>query len=103
MPPEGPAEVRLARVWAEVIGVPRVGAFDTFFDLGGNSLLSLKVVDRIEHETGFRMNPAELVHQTVRQIATRHRDQLAAAPAPAETSPAAPAKPDARGWFGRRR
>jgi len=101
VPPEGPAEVRLARVWAEVIGVPRVGAFDTFFDLGGNSLLSLKVVDRIEHETGFRMNPAELVHQTVRQIATRHRDHLAAAPA--EATPAAPSKPDGRSWFGRRR
>jgi amino acid adenylation domain-containing protein len=95
--PEGPAEVRLARVWAEVIGVPRVGAFDTFFDLGGNSLLSLKVVDRIEHETGFRMNPAELVHQTVRQIATRHREKLAVAPA----APAA--KPEGRGWFGKRR
>jgi amino acid adenylation domain-containing protein len=96
--PEGPAELRLARVWAEVIGVPRVGAFDTFFDLGGNSLLSLKVVDRIEHETGFRMNPAELVHQTVRQIATRHCEKLAAAAASATT-----AKPEGRGWFGKRR
>jgi hypothetical protein len=81
--------------------VPRVGAFDTFYDLGGNSLLSLKVVDRIEQEVGFRMNPADLVHQTVRQIATRHHDVLAkTAPEAAITTTPKAAK---KSWIGRLR
>jgi amino acid adenylation domain-containing protein len=99
VPPEGPAETLLARVVGEVVGVARVGAFDSFYDLGGNSLLSLKVVDRIEQESGFRMNPADLVHQTVRQIATRHRDALATA-AP---DPSASSKAEKKGWLGRLR
>jgi len=74
--PDSPAEELLIRVWREVLELDEVGVFDDFFDLGGNSLLSLKVVDRVERETGVRMNPAELVHQTVRQIATRLNGRL---------------------------
>jgi amino acid adenylation domain-containing protein len=91
VPPEGPAETLLARIWSELLGVPKVGAFDNFFDLGGNSLLSLQVVDRIEQATGFRMSPAEMVHQTIRQVATRHRDALAAR------------KTERKGWLARMR
>ncbi|MEU0124547.1 non-ribosomal peptide synthetase, partial [Streptomyces albidoflavus] len=38
VPPRGHVEETLARVWAEVLGVPRVGAHDDFFDLGGDSI-----------------------------------------------------------------
>ncbi|MCA1634318.1 MAG: phosphopantetheine-binding protein [Acidobacteria bacterium] len=37
----------LAGVWAEVLGVERVGIYDNFFELGGHSLLLTRVASRI--------------------------------------------------------
>ncbi|SEH00064.1 amino acid adenylation domain-containing protein [Nonomuraea solani] len=40
-------ERKIADVWAEVLGVPRVGAEDGFFALGGNSLAAVRVAARL--------------------------------------------------------
>ena len=45
--PRTPAEALVAEVWADVLGVARVGAQDEFFALGGHSLLALRVIARI--------------------------------------------------------
>jgi acyl carrier protein len=45
--PRTPVEEMLAGMWTEVLGVPRVGALDNFFDLGGHSLLATRVISRI--------------------------------------------------------
>ncbi|WP_044438013.1 non-ribosomal peptide synthetase, partial [Skermanella aerolata] len=44
--PATPAELILAAVWSDVLGVPKVGRDDNFFALGGDSILSLQVVSR---------------------------------------------------------
>jgi amino acid adenylation domain-containing protein len=45
--PANPLEEVLAGIWSWVLGVERVGVRDSFFDLGGDSLLSLRVVARV--------------------------------------------------------
>ncbi|MET7685699.1 amino acid adenylation domain-containing protein [Streptomyces sp. NPDC005423] len=44
LPPEGPVEQALAGVWSQVLGAEHVGRGDNFFDLGGDSILALRLV-----------------------------------------------------------
>ncbi|MET0649873.1 MAG: amino acid adenylation domain-containing protein [Pyrinomonadaceae bacterium] len=45
--PRTPVEAQVAAVWAEVLGVRRVGVHENFFDLGGHSLVATQVVTRL--------------------------------------------------------
>ncbi|HEU4884065.1 MAG TPA: amino acid adenylation domain-containing protein, partial [Longimicrobium sp.] len=67
--PRTEAEATLARVWAEVLGVERVGALDNFFALGGDSIVSIQIVARC-NEAGLRVQPRHLfMYQTVAELA----------------------------------
>src|SRR5260370_28208030 len=44
--PRSHVEAELCRIWGEALGIERVGIQDNFFDLGGDSILSIKVVSR---------------------------------------------------------
>ncbi|MEK8072440.1 non-ribosomal peptide synthase/polyketide synthase [Rhodococcoides navarretei] len=46
-PPTTPVEEMVAGVFADVLGVARVGLDDDFFELGGNSLVATQVVSRL--------------------------------------------------------
>jgi amino acid adenylation domain-containing protein/non-ribosomal peptide synthase protein (TIGR01720 family) len=46
--PFGEAETTLAAIWAEVLGVERVGRHDNFFALGGHSLLAMTLIERMK-------------------------------------------------------
>ena len=45
--PRTPTEQQLAAIWSEVLSIERIGAEDDFFDLGGNSLLALRLASRV--------------------------------------------------------
>ena len=53
-------EQRLARIWAELLEVARVGRDDDFFAAGGSSLHAAQLMNRLEHEFGIRLPLASL-------------------------------------------
>jgi len=53
-PPTTPVEERLAKIWARVLGVNRVGIHDDFFELGGHSLSGIRLITAIQRE--FQLN-----------------------------------------------
>jgi amino acid adenylation domain-containing protein len=67
--PAGPVQEAIARIWEQVLGLDQVGADDNFFDLGGDSILSIRVVFRAGR-LGIHFTPRMMVqYQTVAQIA----------------------------------
>ncbi|MBN6039792.1 non-ribosomal peptide synthase/polyketide synthase [Amycolatopsis sp. 195334CR] len=67
--PRTELETTIAGVWAEVLGLDRVGVFDNFFDVGGDSILSLRVVSRLR-ALGLAVTSRDVfVRQTVAGLA----------------------------------
>ncbi|MBI2824764.1 MAG: amino acid adenylation domain-containing protein [Planctomycetia bacterium] len=68
--PSNDIERGLAEVWAAILGVERVGVYDNFFDLGGDSIRSIQVVARAR-AAGMCITPKQLFeHQTIAALAT---------------------------------
>ncbi|WP_144109533.1 non-ribosomal peptide synthetase [Paraburkholderia sp. BCC1886] len=58
--PSGPTQTLLCDVWADVLGIERVGADDDFFALGGNSLAAVRVAARVGEGLGRKIELALL-------------------------------------------
>ena len=60
----------LARIWAEVLKVEKVGVDDRFFDLGGHSLLATQIISRVRVEFDMELALRELIERpTVAELA----------------------------------
>jgi len=57
--PRNPIEEKLARVWAEVLNREQVSVEDDFFELGGDSIISIQIIARAS-QAGFRLNGKQL-------------------------------------------
>ncbi|MGH8815112.1 MAG: condensation domain-containing protein, partial [Achromobacter pestifer] len=80
--PDGAAELTLASIWSELLGGVKIGRDADFFTLGGDSILSLKMIARARKQ-GLRITAKQVFeHTTLRALA-------AAATADGQTSPAA--------------
>jgi amino acid adenylation domain-containing protein/non-ribosomal peptide synthase protein (TIGR01720 family) len=67
-PRTGEEEI-LAQIWCDVLGVSRVGVHENFFELGGDSILTVQVVARA-NQLGFRLTPRHLFElPTVAELA----------------------------------
>jgi aryl carrier-like protein len=103
--PRTPVEAALAHIWAEVLGLERMGIRQNFFAAGGDSIRGIQVVARAR-EMGLHLTPKHLFqHQTIAELA--EVTAPLAAPVPAQTGlmPAAgpvPLTPSQRRFFAQR-
>ena len=58
--PFSPLEWQIADIWKELLDVSTIGARHDFFELGGDSLLAVRMIDRIEESLGTRLPLAAL-------------------------------------------
>jgi len=70
--PRTPNEKLVAQIWQEMMDIKSISIADNFFELGGRSLVAVKIMARIEKETGKRLPLATLFeHATVEKLAAR--------------------------------
>jgi amino acid adenylation domain-containing protein/non-ribosomal peptide synthase protein (TIGR01720 family) len=68
--PRSKVERQLAQIWAEVLGVEKIGIHDNFFALGGHSLLAMQVASRSTIALGRKVELASLFrHPTIAALA----------------------------------
>ncbi|HVR96707.1 MAG TPA: non-ribosomal peptide synthetase, partial [Thermoanaerobaculia bacterium] len=88
--PRDEVEARLAALWAETLGLPRVGVNDNFFALGGDSIAAIRLIAKATRE-GLVLTARQMFeHPTVAGLAAAART---AAP-PADAAPSS----DDFGW-----
>jgi amino acid adenylation domain-containing protein len=82
--PRDVVELRLMRLWEDVLNVRPVGITDNFFDLGGHSLLAVRMMAQLSHQIGRELPLALILQkQTIQGLASLLRQQVE----PQATSP----------------
>lgn len=75
--PADELELRLARIWEDLLHVYPVGRRDNFFELGGHSFLALTLMSKIEEEFGYKVPVSVLFEQpTIEHLAGSLRGQV---------------------------
>jgi acyl-CoA synthetase (AMP-forming)/AMP-acid ligase II len=75
--PRTPTQKVLAAIWAEVLGIERVGINDNFFELGGHSLLAIELGGVIGTRTKCRIKPVDVFqYPTVKVMAEFLNDEF---------------------------
>jgi amino acid adenylation domain-containing protein len=65
VPPQGDLETALASIWAEMLKLERIGRHDDFFALGGQSLLALRVLFRVNDCFQTELSVSTLLEHSV--------------------------------------
>jgi len=70
VPPSTPAEETLAKIWTQTLGLEKVGIHNNFFELGGDSILSIQIVARA-NQAGLKLTPKQVFeNQTIAELAS---------------------------------
>lgn len=88
--PRSPLEYQLVEIWEDLFQVRPIGIRDSFFDLGGHSLLSVRMLDRVERLFGKKVPLATLFEgATIEHLANALVNQVGGY----EDSPLVPIQP----------
>jgi amino acid adenylation domain-containing protein/non-ribosomal peptide synthase protein (TIGR01720 family) len=67
--PTTPIEKTLAQIWSAVLGIEKIGINDNFFEIGGDSIISIQIVAKA-NRLGLLLEPRQLFqHQTIAELA----------------------------------
>jgi acyl-coenzyme A synthetase/AMP-(fatty) acid ligase/acyl carrier protein len=79
--PRDTMEEDLAAIWQELLEVPQVGIYDDFFELGGDSLLAVRVVAHLKRKLAVQLSVSKLFEcKNIAQLAAYIQALTAAAP-----------------------
>ena len=68
--PEGEVEQAMAGIWRELLGAGQIGRDDSFLDVGGHSLLAMRLATRIAERFGVELSVRDIFAQpTLRTLA----------------------------------
>jgi len=88
-----PNEHLVAKIWESLLGITGIGRDDRFLDLGGHSLIAMRVASRLQTELGVSISlRTALTHPTVASLA-RELDRLAREKPQGDTAPSIPRVP----------
>ncbi len=77
-PPRTEIEKTLAQIWSEVLGLDQIGINDNFFQLGGHSLLGIRMIGKLRNEFGVEMHVRQIfTTPTIAQLAEAVLQQMA--------------------------
>jgi len=98
--PRTAVEKQLAALWQDVLGVDRVGTADDFFQLGGQSLVAVRLLARMKKVWGIDLPLATFFEApTVEHLAAVVQAELGTDGEPTDGAAAPPARrPARRGW-----
>jgi len=74
--PRDHIEWEISRVWEQILGIKRIGVRDNFFNIGGNSLLAVRLLDELEQALGSKIALNTLFQEsTIEYLARIIRNQ----------------------------
>jgi amino acid adenylation domain-containing protein len=77
-PPQTPVEAMVAGIWADVLGLDRVGIDDAFLDLGGHSLLAVQIQARLSEILPFEISLPDIFESRTVARLSKHLEVLGA-------------------------
>ncbi|WP_136669411.1 non-ribosomal peptide synthetase, partial [Flavobacterium sp. H122] len=69
--PTNETERKVVEIWQEILGIDKIGIEDDFFELGGDSIKSIRALSRINKELGVNYRLQDIyVKKTIKELAS---------------------------------
>lgn len=68
--PNTPLELKLTKIWQEVFGYLDISVLDNFFEIGGKSILAIRLFAKIQKQLGYNISPITILqYPSIRDLA----------------------------------
>ncbi|MBS2773079.1 MULTISPECIES: condensation domain-containing protein [Anoxybacillaceae] len=68
IPPRNEIEEKISKIWSSVLYIENIGVFDNFFEIGGDSILSIQTYSEMK-KAGFTLSPKDIIsHPTIAEL-----------------------------------
>ncbi|WP_191877993.1 non-ribosomal peptide synthetase [Streptomyces filipinensis] len=77
--PATPVEEHIAEIWSDILGRERISVQESFFEIGGHSILAIRMTSTLQDEFGIDLSLRTVFeHPTVRSLAAAVEDHIRA-------------------------